>query len=194
MQFHDKKQYSTLDYFVLEELSENKNELFKGEIYAMSGASINHNRITGNLFSKLNSDLFNKDCEVFMSDMRIWIQKKELFTYPDIMVVCATPEFYPQRDDTILNPLIIIEVLSKSTRNYDRGDKFQLYCSLNSFAEYILIDQYAVYIEQFSIDGKQNKWTLARYDNIDDVLKFHKIDFQIPLSELYNKVHFQEHD
>ena len=182
------KKYLTPDeYLELEQAAEFKSEYYQGEIFAFAGASINHNRIVGNLYSKLNHALTNKKCEAFMSDMRIWVKSKDLFTYPDVSVVCDKPQFYPDRDDTITNPLIIIEVLSESTKNYDRGEKFEFYRSITTFQEYVLIDQYKIHIEHFYI-GVEGKWVLTEYNDIEDMLKLSKIDFQIPIIDVYHRV------
>ena len=133
----------------------------------------------------------NKNCRIFTNDMRIWIKAKELFTYPDITIVCDEPEFYTDRDDTITNPLIILEVLSESTKNYDRGEKFEFYRSIPMFQEYILIDQYNIHVEHFSI-GVEEKWVLTEYNDINNILKLSKIDFQIPLQDIYNRVDFNK--
>ncbi|RMD86186.1 MAG: Uma2 family endonuclease, partial [Calditrichaeota bacterium] len=145
MQKTAKKYYTPEEYLALEEAAEYKSEYYKGEIFAMSGASINHNRIVMNLSTELNTALRDTKCEVFMSDMRLWVEAVQLFTYPDIVILCEQPQFYDDRDDTITNPFIIFEVLSESTKNYDRGEKFEFYRSLPSFQEYILVDQYKVH-------------------------------------------------
>ncbi len=190
MQDQAKKYYTVADYLDSEELSLHKNEYYQGELYPMSGASMNHNRLVGNLYSRLNLILQNNKCEVFMSDMKIWVKNRELFTYPDIAVVCGTPQFYPDRDDTITNPMIIVEVLSESTQNYDRGEKFVLYRLLPSFKEYILIDQYTHHVEQF-VKNPEGKWILSKFDHLGETVKFSTLDFQISLKEIYHKVEFK---
>lgn len=183
------KHLTPKEYLILEEAAEFKSEYYKGEIFNMAGASISHNRIAMNLSSEINLVLKNTKCQVFMSDMRLWVPAKELFAYPDILVVCNKPEFYPDRNDTITNPLIIVEVLSESTKNYDRGEKFVFYRSIPTFQEYILIDQYSVHIEQFNI-GADGKWVLNEYNDVNDILRLSRIDFQIPLKDIYNLVEF----
>jgi Uma2 family endonuclease len=187
MQKPAKKYYTPEEYFALEENAEYKSEYYKGEIFAFAGGSFNHNLIQGNLFTILNQARKKHNCFVFSSDMKLWIAEKELITYPDIMVVCYKPEFYPDRNDTIVNPLIICEVLSKSTENYDRGNKFLFYRSIPTFQEYILIDQYSFHIEHFYMETKA-KWSLTEYDDTNDILKFFKINFQIPLKNIYDLV------
>ena len=177
------------EYLALEEAAEFKSEYYQGEIFNMAGASTNHNRIIRNVLSKMHPVLMNTKCEAFMNDIRVWIASKELFTYPDILVVCNKLEYYPDRNDTITNPKIIIEVLSESTENYDRGKKFLFYRSIPTFREYILIDQYSVHIEQFYI-GTDGNWILKEYDDLNAVLKLTQIDFQIPFADIYSQVEF----
>lgn len=190
MEKHAQKHYTVEEYLIYEETSEFKNEYYNGEIFAMSGASIDHNRIITNLTVEFGNFFKNQSCEIFTSDMRLWIEAKKMFTYPDLMIVCDSPAFYPERRDTITNPLIIIEILSESTRNYDRGDKFMFYRSLPSFKEYILVDQYTTHIEHFYI-GHDRKWTLIEYNNLNDKLILKQINFQIPLTNIYHNVEFE---
>jgi len=190
MQQPQKKYYTPEEYLELEETAEYKSEYYQGEIFAMSGASFNHNQIILNVSSPLHQGQKNHNCRVAMTDLRLWVKDMNLYTYPDIMVICNKPEFYLDRNDTITNPKIIIEVLSESTKNYDRGEKFLFYRSVPTFHEYILIDQYSTYIEQFNI-GSEGKWMLTEYNDINDILKFTKINFQIPLKDVYNLVEFE---
>ncbi|MBL7092682.1 Uma2 family endonuclease [candidate division KSB1 bacterium] len=189
MQQLEKKYYTPEEYLELEETAEYKSEYYQGEIFAMSGATANHNFISGNLLTGLNNAQKTHKCFSFTNDMRLWINAKNLFTYPDFMIVCGKLEYYTNRKDTITNPLIIIEVLSDSTKNYDRGEKFVFYRSIPTFQEYIIIDQYSVYIEHFFIETKK-QWLLIEYNDINSILKFSKIDFQIPLKDVYNLIEF----
>jgi len=188
-QLAHKKYYSPEEYLVLEETAEFKSEYYQGEIFAMAGASVNHNQIMLNTVIKLNKDLTDK-CRIFVTDVRLWINKKELFTYPDIMIVYGKIEFYTKHDDTITNPIVIFEVLSESTKNYDRGEKFVSYRMIPSFQEYVLIDQSQIHVEHFYI-GEQGKWVLTEYNDLADVLKLTKIDFQISLRDIYHRVEFK---
>ena len=137
--------------------------------------------------------LINSKCEVFMNGMKIWIEEKDLFTYPDLVLVCGKSEFYPERDDTITNPIVIIEVLSDSTRNYDRVEKFEFYRALPTFQEYVLVDQYRIHVEHFYLEDK-GKWIYTDYSDKNDVLKFHNIAFQISIKDIYNRVDFKQED
>lgn len=183
-----KKYFTPEEYLAIEETAEFKSEFYKGEIFAMTGASVNHNLLVGNFYSKLHQALADR-CYVFMSDMRIRVETHDLFTYPDISVVCEKPKFYEDRDDTIINPILIVEVLSDSTKNYDRGEKFEFYRSLTTFQEYILVDQYKIHVEQFHI-GNEGKWILSEHNDKKDILNLNKLDFQISLQSIYARVEF----
>ncbi len=190
MQKPAKKYFTIQEYLELEESAEYKSEYYKGEIFAMARASSNHNQIIGNVYSRLHQTINKHNCRVFMSDLRLWIEQKELFTYPDIMIICDKPKFYADRDDTVVNPLIIIEAISKSTEAYDRSKKFLFYRSIPTFQEYILINQYSPNIEQFYI-GAENQWLFKDYNSISDILKFSKIDVEIPLNDVYFLINFE---
>lgn len=189
-QAQPKKYYTAEEYLALEEKAEYRSEYHQGDIFAMAGGTDNHNIIVGNMTGVMGSALRPKDCVVRMLDMRLWIKAKNLFTYPDIFVVCGKREFYKNRKDTITNPILIVEVLSDSTEDYDRRQKFQFYQSIPSLREYIMIDQYKIHIEQYSLnDG--GKWILGGCDGVDDVLRCTSVDFQIPLREIYDQVEFE---
>jgi Uma2 family endonuclease len=179
------------EYLAREEAAEFKSEYYQGEIFAMAGTSSNHNLIVGDVNAKMTLALSEKGCVTYMLDLKLWIKANGLFTYPDLMVVCGAPQFYQERDDTILNPVVIVEVLSKSTKDYDRGEKFKLYRSIPTLQEYILIDQHAVHVEQHYLETAR-KWVMVEYNQLTDVLKFAKIDFQISLQDIYRRVKFAE--
>jgi Uma2 family endonuclease len=195
-QLAEKKYYSPEEYLALEETADYKSEYYRSEIFAMSGGSINHNLIIGNVHASLYQKMRNSKCFAFMNDVRLWIDEKDLFTYPDIMIVCGKIELYPERNDTITNPLVIFEVLIKSDRHPPVGgyghflhqrEKFVFYRSMHSFQEYVLIDQSKSHVEHFYI-GEQGKWTLTEYDDFDDILKLTKVGFQIALRDIYHRV------
>lgn len=193
MQKQTKKLYTPAEYLALEEKAEYKSEYHKGEIIPMASESFNHNRVVGNFVSKLGKALIYSQYEVFMSEIKVWIKEKQLFTYPDIILVYGKLEFYPDRDDTITNPIIIIEVLSESTKNYDRVKKFGFYRSIPTFQEYILVNQYRVHIEHFYLESK-GKWIFTDYSNENGILKFNKIDFEISLKDVYDRVEFKKEE
>lgn len=183
--------YTPAEYFAFEEKAAYKSEYRQGRIVAMAGTSLNHNRIAGNAYTALNNVLAGKACETFIGDVRLWIEKKELYTYPDVMVVCGPPEFAAGRTDTLTNPKVIIEVLSESTESYDRGDKFHAYWTLAAFAEYVLIDQYRVQVEYFRrIDEKI--WEINILTRPDETLVLKSVGVKIPLQDLYRHVAWEE--
>lgn len=193
MQKQATKYYTPEEYLAMEQAAEYRSEYYKGEIFAMPGASINHNRIVRNLSTKLDQALANSKCEAFINEIKVWIAKKDLFTYPAVIVICGKPEFYPDRDDTITNPTVVIEVLSDSTKNYDRTEKFEFYRTLPAFQEYILVDQYRVHVEHFYLEGK-GKWIFTDYSDINDVVKFNKIKFEIAMQDIYSSVEFKQEE
>jgi Uma2 family endonuclease len=132
---------SVEEYLEFERASETKHEYYGGEVLAMAGASYDHNTIVGNIFATLHAQLRGKPCRVNFSDIRVPIPDSGLFTYPDLTVVCGPPQFRDERRDSLLNPKVIIEVLSPSTESHDRGKKFQHYRTIASLDEYVLIAQ-----------------------------------------------------
>lgn len=153
------KKYSPEEYLDLERAAEYKSEYYQGEIFAMAGASRNHNRVTENLSINIGLFLRGKSCRSFSRDMRTHIPENGLYTYPDFLVVCGKEEFLDEQKDTLLNPKVIIEVLSKGTGSYDRGDKFELYRSISTLVEYILIDSRRIKAEVWRREG--GFWLLA---------------------------------
>jgi Uma2 family endonuclease len=181
--------YSPEEYLELETKAEFRSEYIDGEIIPMTGATSNHNRISRNVCAALHLGIEDQEYEAFGTDLRVWLPKRKIFTYPDVIVVKGGLEYLEERRDTITNPLVIVEVLSDSTKNYDRGEKFAFYRTLESFQEYILIDQYEIHVEQFSKTGKR-QWTLEDYEDENDTLIFASIPFQMSLSAIYKKVEF----
>lgn len=193
MQVTQKRYYSPEEYLALEEVADYKSEYIDGEIVPMAGGSTNHNRIAGNFYAGLNFAFKTEDYEVFMSDVRLWIPQRRIYTYPDVMVVAGEPEYYNDRTDTITNPRVIIEVLSPSTKRYDSSKKFEAYRTILAFEEYLLIDQTRVYIEHFSkTDNK--RWSFAEYDESDNAIALSSVSFEISLVDIYNKVNFEQVD
>lgn len=183
------KYYSPEEYLILEEKAETKHEYRNGVIIEMAGATINHNRISGNIYAHLNFFLREKEKEVFMSDVKVYIPDYEIYTYPDVMIVADKPVYQEKSKTAILNPVIIIEVLSHSTQDYDRGQKFKYYRSLESLQEYILIDQYQYGIEQFA-KNEQQKWVLTEYKQLEENLLLESMGWEIPLTDIYQRVEF----
>ena len=183
--------YTPEEYLALEEEAEYKSEYYQGEIFAMSGASINHNRIAGNIHTAFNIAFVDGSCEAFMGDVRVLVKENGLYTYPDIVTVCGELDFAPDRDDTITNPIVIIEVLSKSTEGYDRGAKFELYRALPTLQDYILVDQYKIHVEQFHRldDGR---WILQEFNQPEDTLAIESVEFEMSIERIYQRVVWED--
>ncbi len=188
------RRYTIEDYFSIEESSAVKHEYLGGEIYAMAGSSLQHNRINGNLHSSLRSRLQRQDCEVFSSDMRLRTPGG-LYTYPDLMVVCGGIELSPaDRLDTILNPALIIEILSESTRNYDRGEKFRLYLQLPNLLDYVLVEQRTPLVDHHTLTAggaRLETWQQRQHTALDDGVRLESLGIELPLSEIYAGVDFE---
>ena len=179
--------YSPEQYLELEEAADYKSEYIDGQIIPMAGGSINHNQLTLNFSTELNFAFKKLDYRVFISDVRLWIPQRRIYTYPDVMVVVGEPEYFSDRTDTITNPKVIIEVLSNSTKGYDQTGKFLAHRTIPSFEEYLLIDQTKVYVEQYSKTGNK-QWSFREYDGEDESISFTSVPFEISLADAYNKV------
>ncbi len=190
MQATQTRDYTPEEYLAIEEFSEYKSEYINGQIIPMAGGSTNHNRIALNFSSALNFAFKQQDYEVFIGDVRLWIPEKRIFTYPDVMIIAGEPEYVNNRTDIIVNPVVIIEVLSKSTQAYDREGKFNAYRTIPSFQEYLLIDQTRIHVEQSFITGKKQGW-FREYDEEDEAIALAALPFQISLNDLYSKVKFE---
>lgn len=177
------------EYLTTERLATEKHEYFQGEIFAMSGASKAHNEISVNCIYELKSKLKGRTCRPYGSDFRINIPRNTLYTYPDISVFCSDPQTLDAEDDTATNPTVIIEILSASTRNYDQGEKFNLYREIDTLKEYILIDSQAIKVIKHS-KNEDNSWLLVEYKSIEDVFFIKSIDVELSLINLYDNVKF----
>ncbi len=181
------------EYLTLEDSAESRSEYRNGEIVPMTGGSINHNQIIINLIIALGVALRQQDYLVYTSDLRLWIPRYREYTYPDILIIKDEPIFQEGRTDTVINPSIIFEILSKSTSSRDRGDKFTYYRSILEFQEYILIDQYQFHIEQLSKTSEGN-WLFKESDDEDGVLTLASANCQIPHRQIYERVNFNQKD
>ncbi|MBI5030455.1 MAG: Uma2 family endonuclease [Chloroflexi bacterium] len=184
-----KKFITPEEYLALEEKADHKSEYYNGEIFAMSGASNNHNLITGNVHAALHQLLAKRPCRTYVSDMRLLTSPKGLYTYPDVMVVCGKIEFAPNRNDTVMNPSVLVEVLSDSTQAYDRGEKFALYRKIVTLQEYIMIDQNKPSVEHYRREG--HFWVLEALETMDAILTLPSIGCEIPLAVMYEKVEWE---
>lgn len=185
------KRLTPEDYLKMEETSEIKHEYYQGELFALAGGSYNHNVIAGNFFACMHTAFRKKACSVFNSDMRVLVKQNSLYTYPDVSALCGEIQFAGKRNDTITNPALIIEVLSEATKNYDRGQKFELYRALPSLKEYILIHQDHIYIEQF-VKQTSGKWLLSDIKEADEVLHLESVGEMLPLQDVYSKVEWDK--
>ncbi|QTA93322.1 Uma2 family endonuclease [Desulfonema magnum] len=177
---------SEAEYIEQERTAEIKSEYYQGEIFAMAGASRKHNLIVANVIGELRYQLKNKPCRTYPSDMRLKTEATGLYTYPDVMVVCGDEKFTDERQDTLLNPDVIIEVLSDSTESYDRGRKFQNYRKVGSLKEYVMISQHCRKIERFHKNEKQ-QWVLTESDKENPSVFLESIGCELELSEIYDK-------
>ena len=189
---YGKNKFTEEEYLQMEKQSSEKHEFYRGEIFllhagdmwAMSGAKITHNIISGNIFGEIKQQLKGKSCQPFNSDQRIYIPENTLYTYPDISIVCGKAETKDNDELNLINPIVIIEVLSSSTKGYDRGDKFKLYRDIKSLKEFIVVDSKSVMVEAFRIN-ESGHWELEDYKTIEGNLSIKSVQVIIPLKEIY---------
>ena len=187
---YSKQKISIEEFLEMENASMEKHEYYKGEVFAMSGAKVQHNEICVNLIAILKNKLKGKKCKPYNSDQRIHIQSNTLFTYPDISIICGEIMTLDNDDYNVLNPTIIIEVLSPSTRSYDRGDKFKLYRDIQTLKEYILADSESIHLEVFRLNEKNN-WELEEYNSAEDFLFIKAINEKILILKIYEGVNMK---
>ena len=178
-------------YLEMERASEVKHEYYQGEVFAMSGASIPQNYVFHNVYGSLVISLKGKNCKPFGSDLRIHIPENGLYTYPDITIICGKPETTDNFEDSVTNPSVIIEILSKSTQDYDRGTKFALYRSIKSLKEYILVNSRAVSVEH-NTRQPDNSWVLTEFKQLSDSFIISSIGLTLHLKDIYEDVTFEE--
>lgn len=176
-------------YLARERQASFKSEYYRGEVFAMAGASVAHTQIKDNLARKAGNQLENGPCQTFTSDLRVKVSASGLYTYPDMTIVCGQLELEDSHQDTLLNPQIIVEVLSDSTEKYDRGAKFAQYRQIASLREYILVTQNAPLIERFSRQA-DGKWMLAIFSDMSAIFELATLPVRIPLAEIYRGVEF----
>lgn len=180
---------SPQDYLALERQASWKSEYVDGEMVAMAGVSRNHALIVTNLSRELSTQLLRRPCEVYSSDMRVRVPASRLYTYPDVIVVCAEPRFDDEHADTLLNPTVLIEVLSPSTEAYDRGRKFENYRTLESLREYLLVAQDGPWIDHYARQD-DGRWLLTPAEGLDTVVLLPAIQCELTLAGVYVKVSF----
>jgi len=187
MQLQETRYYSPAEYLEFEVNSDIRHEYIDGLIIHKTGGTPDHNQVAGNFYAVLNFALKRQPYQVFVTDQRLWIPNRRIHTYPDIMVVRTPLVFEEGRKDTITNPVMIAEVLSNSTKSYDKDEKFAAYRTIPSFQEYILINQYTIHVEQY-YKADNNKWIFSEYSNSQDSLNLASIACKILLEDIYNKV------
>lgn len=192
MTSHPKTYLTPEEYLVFERQNEYKSEYIDGEMVAMTGASRRHNLITVNLAAAIGPQLRGRPCEAYVSEMRVRIPQRG-YVYPDVVVVCGEPQFEDGHLDTLLNPTVLIEVLSESTERYDRGKKFSFYRTIGSLAEYVLIEQDEHRIEQY-VRQPDGRWLLSDYRSPDGVVELASIVCILRLHEVYDKVNLSPSD
>jgi Uma2 family endonuclease len=187
MSSHAQQRYTPEEYLTLESQAQCKSAYYAGEIFATAGASRWHNLIVTNVLRELSLQLKGRPCTTYPSDMRVKVSPTGLYTYPDVTVVCGEARFEDNQQDTLLNPTLIVEVLSESTEAYDRGGKFANYRKLSSLMEYVLITQTKPHIEHY-VRQSDNRWLLSEADSLQDSLHLPSIDCHLALAEVYDKV------
>lgn len=183
------KRYSPEEYLEMEVLAEERHEYRDGEVVLMAGGLPNHNQVAGNIYATLNFALRGKPYQAFVTDQRLWIPQHRLYTYPDVMVMALPLELQDGRRDTVINPILIVEVLSESTAEYDRGDKFAAYRTIPSFREYVLVSQARKQIEHY-LKGSGKKWEFQAYDESDEVVQLETVGLELAIADIYDKVEF----
>lgn len=177
------------EYLLFEAQATDRHEYYQGEVFAMAGGSVEHARLCGNAYGEVRQRLKGKRCEAFGSDLRIHVEAAGLYTYPDISIICADIKRHKGRSDTVINPAVIIEVLSPDTERYDRGQKFEFYREIPSLHEYILISTARMKAEHFARQPS-GQWLLTIYSAPEEQLKIESIGEAIPLSDIYDRVSF----
>jgi len=184
------KHYSIEEYLAAEDLAVEKSEYYAGEVFSMAGGTLNHNRIAGNIHFALKLVLRGKPFEVFIGDVKLHVPSIESFTYPDILVIAGKPEYWQERRDTVCNANLIIEVLSNSTKDYDRAGKFEIYRNLPNLQDYILVSQDKIHVEHFVKQAPQ-QWLLTEYNKLSDVFSIAQLGETLALTDIYDKVDFE---
>jgi Uma2 family endonuclease len=183
------KTYTADEYLALEVESDTRNEYRGGEIVPMTGGTPDHNQIAVVLNALLWFALRGKNYSIFSADQRLWIPNRNIYTYPDSMAILRPAELQQGRTDTVTNPILIAEVLSKSTKAYDRDEKFAAYRTISTFQEYLLIDQYRPHVEHY-VKQDVHQWLFTEYDGTDARVKLSSVPVEIRLADLYENIEF----
>jgi Uma2 family endonuclease len=183
--------YTVEEYLAMEEVAEYRSEYFEGEIFAMAGGSPSHDRIASQCDRVIGSAIESKGCETFTSSMKVRIENSKAYYYPDLSVACGEAEFDENGIGALTNPVLIIEVLSKSTEGFDRGDKFQRYKQISSFREYVMIAQSKPQIDVF-YKTDAGFWRIDNYEGLDAVMELRSLGIQVKLADIYKRVKFEK--
>ena len=186
-----KVQLTETEYLRIERGAFEKSDFYRGEMFAMAGASRFHCTINTNIVGELHGRLQGTSCRQFANDMRVKNELTGLFNYPDCLIVCEEPKYLDRHEDVLLNPRVIIEIVSPSTESYDRGFKFQSYRRLPSCQEYIMVSQRAPLIERY-VRQADDTWLLTIFEGLERVFSFSSVPIQIPMKALYQLIDFTE--
>jgi len=187
-----KSNFTPQEYVSAEREAEIKSEYIGGEIFAMAGAGREHNLISSNIVRILGNQLVERPCSIYANDMRIKVEQAENYFYPDISVSCEPEEFEDEKTDVLLNPIVIMEILSDSTEAFDRGQKFANYQLISSFTEYTLITQNFCRVENFKRQD-ETKWLYSEFHSMDDVILLSSVNCKLAVAEIYRKVNLHKH-
>ncbi len=191
-QVQTQSRISPEEYLQIERRATYRSEFLNGEMFAMAGGTRQHNRISSNLVSEINQHIKSRDCNIYSSDLRVHVPSTGYFTYPDIVITCGKEDFTDAHNDILVNPLVIMEILSDSTASIDRGRKFEQYRELASLVEYLLIEQRTPHIEQY-IRHDPQEWRYRIIRGIDKQVLIPTIDCTLSLRDIYHKVEFLPH-
>ncbi len=183
------------EYLELEKDTQQKYDYYNGYVYAMAGGTYEHNTITGNVFSEINQRLKGKSCQIMNSDTKLYLEKNNNYVYPDAMIICGEKEKAEQHNDAFKNPVVIIEVLSKSTEGYDRGDKFGLYRQLPALRHYVLVKQDEAKIDIYSRQNPTSLWNIQTIEGLESALELvisETETLNIPLLDIYDRIVFEQ--
>ena len=183
-----KPRLTETEYLAFERASEFRHEFYRGDIFAMAGASESHNVVAGNLFAQLHVKLQGQGCRPYSHDMRVKPKPSKSYVYPDIVVACPPLEFLDEKKDTLLNPQVVIEVLSPSTEAYDRGAKFDLYREAPSLQQYVLVSQEARRAVSYVRQSDGVAWLMTPLDHPEASIEFPSLSISVPLADIYRDV------
>ncbi|HVG19722.1 MAG TPA: Uma2 family endonuclease [Blastocatellia bacterium] len=175
------------DYLAFDRKAEVKSEYYAGRVIAFAGASKSHNLIVANVLAGIHRQLMNRPCNVYPSDLRVRISKTGMYAYPDVVVTCGEEQFADDNNDILLNPIVLVEVLSESTASYDRGDKFEHYRRIESLREYVIVAQEPYRVDQY-VRQNDTQWLLTEFHAAEGIVQLRSINCELALKEIYAKI------